>query len=196
MLETGSHEIRTRINVAEANGLLLPLGLFASPEHESKIAAAGSEGFGKRPELLCPFFDTFSRGCSIWNFRPGVCTTYFCKSERGENGLAFWADLESYLNHFEWTLANAVLWQLGLTEDDTELCEAAMLTDSAGDERDILLRAAWAGWADRKETFFIESWRCALQMNGDELSSLLGDEALVMEKSLLSRSQRDAESER
>lgn len=143
--------------------------------------------FGQHRELLCPFYDSVQNGCSVWTHRPGVCTTYFCKSERGAEGLEYWADVESYLNHFEWSVANEVLWRIGFTMDDLALCDHAMLTDEAGEERDFYVTKAWAEWSNRKFELFAECARRAQDISPLELNELLGDEALALEESLRAR---------
>jgi Fe-S-cluster containining protein len=187
MLKAHGESARVRIRAAAQKGLLLPLGLFASPEQEALVRKAGPKGFGRRRDLLCPFYDTNVNACSMWRERPGVCATYFCKSEREGEGLEFWSDVEGYLNHFEWTLANAAVWSLGFTEDDLEKCEHVMLTEEPGPERDFLVRQAWAEWAGREEEFYLQCLERALQVPPEELSELLGDEALELEVSLRSR---------
>lgn len=187
MLREGGDAASVRLKAAASQGLLLPLGLFASPERESLAKEAGPDGFGRRADLLCPFFDTVAMGCSVWKNRPGVCATYFCKSDRGEDGLEFWSDVESYLNHFEWTLANAVLWRLGFTEEEAEKCEAVMLTEGPGVERDWLLRSAWAEWSGREAEFLLKCDEQARKIEFDEVSELLGPDALELEESLRER---------
>lgn len=181
MLESGAS---LRIQVAARSGLMLPLGLFASPEREQLSRELGPEAFGQRRELLCPFFDTAALGCSVWRNRPGVCTTYFCKSDRGAAGLEFWADIETYLNQFEWTLANEVVLRMGFTLDEIEMSEAAMLTDGPGEERDFLISRAWAEWSTRREEFLLECTRRARTITGKELDTILGPELLEFEARL------------
>jgi Fe-S-cluster containining protein len=172
-----------RLATAMKNGILLPLGLFPSPEHEQKIAKAGDKGFGQRADLLCPFFDSISSGCSIWKNRPGVCATYFCKSIKGSDGLAFWKDLEDYLNFFEWTVANEALWRLGFTNDDLEKCEAVMLTEP-GEEREWMIASAWSEWQGREHQLFDLCLDKAKSISKDELEEILGEEGGEIEESL------------
>jgi Fe-S-cluster containining protein len=182
LLSEGAHA-ELRLNTAAQQGLLLPLGLFASPEHENLAKKFGAKGFGRRQELLCPFFDSAESGCSIWMYRPGVCASYFCKSERGAEGLEFWQAIESYLNHFEWSLANETLLRLGFTNDDLELSEAAMLAEP-GEERAAMIHVAWAEWANRKVEFLKSCTDRSRDVVDDALSAVLGDEFLALEKDL------------
>ena len=101
-----------------SRGVLLPVGLFPSAGHQELVIELGKKAFGQKSELLCPFFDKAQNQCSSWETRPGVCTTYFCKSDYGKKGLEFWADVEKYLNHFEWQLSCHVLGLLGMGENE------------------------------------------------------------------------------
>ena len=187
MLASGSENARVRLNAASQKGLLLPLGLFASPEQEARAKQLGTNAFGQKRELLCPFFDTVAMGCSVWKNRPGVCATYFCSSDRGAEGLEIWGDVETYLNQFEWTMANAVAWRMGFTEDETQFCEAVMLTEEPGAERDYLVGRAWAEWSGKREEFLIECAKHAADITHAELNELMGDELLELEESIRTR---------
>ncbi|MES3037079.1 MAG: hypothetical protein V4736_04155 [Bdellovibrionota bacterium] len=151
MINAKSAEATLRLRTAQQQGILLPLGLHTTPERQLQIESFGTEGFGKHDELICPFFDKQSFGCSVWQFRPGVCTTYFCKSDRGFEGLDFWGEVESYLNNFEWTLAKEVYFRLGFTEDDFEMCKATMSIEEPGEEREHFLNASWGKWISKKD---------------------------------------------
>lgn len=170
---------------SEPRGLLLPVGLFPSSTEQLKIASYGAEGFGQQSELLCPFFDSQKNQCSIWQYRPGVCTSYFCKSDQGQRGLDYWKDVEKYLNHFEWQLACAVIDKLGLNENVLSYCQAAIDPNTEDDERDYFIAAAWEKWATRKLEFYQEARKIALTIPSAALDSLLAPEFLQLEKSQL-----------
>lgn len=187
MLKTHGATARVRLTSAAQQGILLPYGLFAAPEWEKRAKKSGSKGFGRRADLLCPFFDSTHQGCSVWTSRPGVCTTYFCKSERDEEGLEFWADVEAYLNHFEWAMASEILERLDFDPNFREVCEGVMLTEEPGGERDFLVQSAWGSWATRKEEFFALCLTEAEKISSDQLSHLLDPDGLALEESLRER---------
>lgn len=187
MLQENPGVATLRLKVAAKQGLLLPTGLHASSERQQLATDLAPHGFGRKSELLCPFFDTQSLSCSVWSQRPGVCTSYFCKSDRGADGLKFWSDMEDYLNHFEWVLANEVFRRLGLGEDDREMCKAALSIEEAGEERDYFVRAAWSQWFDRQNEFYLEAQRCAQHITPPDLDALLGSAFLAKEDSLRQR---------
>lgn len=187
MLMSHPEAARVRLPTAAKQGILLPLGLFPSPEREKLAGRLGEKAFGRARELLCPFYDVAANGCSVWTARPAVCTTYFCKSVRDEEGLEFWADVESYLNHFEWTLANEIIARLGFDEASSDRFEAVMLEEAPGPERDFLVDRAWGEWREKKAQFFLECARVAKEVSPDELNELLGSEALDLEESIRER---------
>jgi hypothetical protein len=51
-----------------------PLGAMPTPEYREKHRVAGNKD--QALDLLCSFY--VDGRCSIWNFRPGECSTYFC----------------------------------------------------------------------------------------------------------------------
>lgn len=168
----------------EPRGLLLPVGLFPSVEEQSKIETFGLEGFGKQKDLLCPFFDVSKNQCSIWQNRPGVCTSYFCKSDQGQNGLDFWKDVEKYLNHFEWKLACAVTEKMNLDENLISYCQASISPETDEDERVFFISAAWGSWAQKKYDFFKETRKLALEISSADVQNLLDPEFLDLESKL------------
>lgn len=173
-----------KMNLALPRGLLLPVGLFPSQSEQNLIDEIGLEGFGRRSELLCPFFDTGANQCSIWENRPGVCNSYFCKSDEGKKGLNFWKEVESYLNHFEWKLACEVFYQMGFTENELAYCQGAMSTETEEDEREYFIQAAWGKWFSKKHEFYQETRKLALEITPEKVGQLLEDEFLSLEKKI------------
>ena len=171
-----------KISQALDRGVLLPVGLFPSAKHQAKVDQLGQKAFGKKPELLCPFFDSPKNQCSIWENRPAVCTTYFCKSDYGQAGLDFWADLEKYLNHFEWQLACEVIFQMGMTTNEISYCQGVVSEETEDDEREVFLQAAWGKWFHRKHEFFVEAREVALGLGASQIDKLLGEDFLLLEK--------------
>lgn len=183
MLEKDA-SIELRLRTAEAQGLLLPLGLFATPERKILMAENSFGGFGQKPELLCPFFDSTTLGCSTWKQRPGVCTTYFCKSNQGQEGLNFWSQVEEYLNHFEWSFAQRIFTQLGLGENEMDMCKAVMTTEEFTEERSYFIQAAWGHWQNKKNDFFIAAHELAQTFTNAQIDEVLGTDFLKLEAQL------------
>ncbi len=173
-----------KIQATLPRGVLLPVGLFPSPGQQNLIEHFGSAGFGQKVELLCPFFNSSQNQCSIWDQRPGVCTSYFCKSDQGKKGLLFWSDVEKYLNHFEWKLACEVIFQMGLTENELAYCQGAIDTDTEEDEQEYFIQAAWGPWANNKFKFYQQANKIALSISPEKIGEILDPEFLDLEKKI------------
>lgn len=155
------------------SGIYLPVGLYPPISYLDLSERLGKKGFGQEPKLLCPFFDRAKLGCSIWDFRPGVCTTYFCKSVRGSAGLAHWQDVEEFLNQFEWKMATEVFFRMGMSENELSYCQTAISPDTPVDEFDFVVRAAWGDWFHRQVEFYKNATEIALQMSVDEVKKMM-----------------------
>ncbi len=59
-----------------------PLGLI--PSHEFRERHGRTSPEARERDLVCQFFDPLSRGCGIWEFRPGECSHYFCEGMGAE----------------------------------------------------------------------------------------------------------------
>jgi Fe-S-cluster containining protein len=180
---------QAKIAQALDRGVLLPVGLFPSVKHQAFVDQMGSKAFGRKQELLCPFFDSPKNQCSIWETRPAVCTTYFCKSDYGQSGLDFWADVEKYLNHFEWQLACEVIFQMGMTTNEIAYCQGVVSEETEEDERESFLQAAWGKWFHRKQEFFVEARKVALTFDSQKIETFLGAEFLELENKISKFSQ-------
>lgn len=174
----------SQIHQALPRGILLPVGLFPSPQEQLVIETLGGHGFGQKKELLCPYFDSVKNQCSIWNYRPGVCTSYFCKSNYAQSGLDFWSDVEKYLNHFEWKLACQVFYKLGLSENELAYCQSAINPNTEAEELDYFLAAAWGPWKDQKQLFYQKCKLEAEKISSQDLNSILDPEFLELEKKI------------
>lgn len=96
----------------------LPLGIFPTLKYQYEFFHKKETDFGNREDLLCPYFNRQSLNCNIWEFRGVVCTTYYCRSDRGQKGLDFWKALSDYLSYIEMALAEECLVQLDFSPRD------------------------------------------------------------------------------
>jgi hypothetical protein len=118
-----------------------PLGMGPGPgDLRRRERANQDEEFGRRPDLVCPYFD---RGrCTIWRHRETVCATFFCKTEGGLAGADFWQATRQLLRLAEEVLALHCLRVLGFSA--AQLDE---LVDATGAPR-RLDRGELRGWVD------------------------------------------------
>ncbi len=172
LIEQGKKNASLKLRLVHgfSHGRVTPLGVFPPPEYESRRGQWGSEAFGRRLELLCPFFQRTHGLCSIWNERPGVCSSYICRSTYGERGQELKRALEAYLNLFEWTLAHETLWRLGYTQDDIRLMERLRAEVVWRPEK------VWGEWFEREEEFFTKAFHAAREVQSVEIDELMGEE--------------------
>lgn len=111
----GIKKIKEKINKREFS---LPIGLMAPFDYQFIFLTKEETQFGNDENLLCPYFDKLKNQCSVWQYRGVVCTSFYCRSDYGQNGLKFWAVLSDYLSYVEMALAEECLVQLDFSPRD------------------------------------------------------------------------------
>jgi hypothetical protein len=137
--------------------LITPLGLLAPQMvHLYNVF----KPFGQYEHLLCPFFLNHSGGlCGIWKYRNSVCSTYFCKHERGGVGWLFWRRLALMLLSVEKSLANYCAEQFPV-----------IIPENASDIRE----KTWGNWTFREAEFFQNCWNIVEPLNWDDVVKIGG----------------------
>jgi hypothetical protein len=105
-------------------------------------------GFGRSASLRCPHFVVTGQGghCGIWQHRPPVCLTYFCKYDRGAVGKRFWGSLQEWLEVLEGEVTRWCAAELGAPLP--RAAEPAPTTDPAGYSVD------WGMWVGREVEYY------------------------------------------
>lgn len=97
-----------------------PLGLLTPPdfaEHYEEVKKSGQ--FGREIGLRCPHYLEAEGGiCGIWAHRESVCTTWFCRHERGAVSRHFWSSLQQLLAVVEDVLSRTIARDLGAAPHD------------------------------------------------------------------------------
>lgn len=140
-----------------------PLGLGPAPERKLLYNVGGRLVFGKTLELRCPYYVEERGGCGVWRHRDVVCSTYFCKYDRGDVGHKFWRALQAMLTIVSEQLAFHCALEVGL--DDVSIGHLPTTTSTFGDtpvdpreldgERVADYAARWGRWDGREREFFI-----------------------------------------
>jgi hypothetical protein len=118
--------------------------------------------FGQYEQLLCPFYLNHSGGrCGIWKYRNSVCSTYFCKHERGGVGWLFWRKLSRMLRSAEKCLAQRCVEQLPI-----------IIPQNASDIRE----KTWGNWTFREAEFFQSCWDIVRPLQWDDVMKIGGAE--------------------
>ena len=136
-----------------------PVGAVACPDYRARHERVTSVGGDPGVDLLCGFFDRETRGCSIWKFRPGECSTYFCDDLRlSEDRQA----IRSLSFDLEMAAAQMALVELGLSA--REIAEQVDLVNGAasaqnysGSQLLLMYKKAWK-WSQGLNREMVESW--------------------------------------
>jgi hypothetical protein len=151
------------------NAAATPLGLGLSNEYLSIYKHVG-QLFGKSEALRCPHFIEDGGLCGIWKHRNSICTTWFCKFDRGAVGKAFWDALLELLHLVERQVAVWCMRELGL---DASAVGLATLRAShsippwPGEESEV-----WGHWLGREEEFYIRAGRIVSDLSWDRIFDL------------------------
>lgn len=143
----------------------LPIGIVAPPSYQKKHREKQQAEFGRRADLLCPFYLSAQGQCGIWQWRDSQCTTYFCASSYGKKGEDFWLEVGDYLFQVEMLLSQDLMMEKGF--DEEEIDEVLKFVKSNGESRPYSMSALeWSGFwhhqADRVELYFTECYEMVL----------------------------------
>jgi hypothetical protein len=180
-LAPGRERIRERI---ERRVAVTPLGVYP-PKQFTLLYKPGTGSFGRSLALRCPYYAEASGGCTIWRHRNSVCSTWFCKHERGQTSARFWNALSLLLGAAELTLLRHCLLELDIGADALRLLfphpheteETSALDDLDGRVDEARYRALWGRWLGREEELYVAAaslvaplaWRDVVRIGGTEV---------------------------
>ena len=161
-----------------------PLGLETAAAYDL-LYRHGTTGFGRAESMRCPHYLEEEGGrCGIWRHRNAICTTWFCKYERGATGLTFWERLRDLLMAVERDLAAWCVLECGLDADAIAVLfafrrkpedrELLSLADLDGKADPKAARKLWGAWLGREREFYREcaerveplAWKDVLRICG------------------------------
>jgi len=171
-LAEGQRRMRNRIQ--QQHGVA-PHGVSGAPLYWMKYDRA-REAFGHSPHMLCPFYD--AGRCSIWQWREGTCSTYFCKHDRGEEARVFYTALRDYMAQLGRALALHAMLELGVEPGRAmgkrsphgvtpEELDGAPLPEKE-------YHARWGSYAGREEEFFRHAAAVVRDVSSKQASALGG----------------------
>src|SRR5664279_5593931 len=185
----GGESVRGRI--ARRAGVT-PLGLGLSHGDVRRLVGAQAR-FGRASVVRCPHFIQESQGCGIWEAWNAVCSTWFCRHERGAVGQSFWQAVRDLLMAAEERVADHCLrWgDLPREQMDAVLAHRLALRDTVrranagqmpvpddADEADETLgwyERMWGAWQGREEAWFARCAETAAAVDGPGLNAALDD---------------------
>lgn len=173
-----------------------PVGVMAPFDYQFIFLTKEEEQFGNDKNLLCPYYDTLKNQCSIWQYRGVVCTSFYCRSDYGQNGLKFWAVLSDYLSYVEMALAEECLVQLDFSprdlsnqlqylnkrEFESEEVEQKCLTVDVD-------KTLWNGYTDKPD-FYKKCFAIVQKIDRSQFKEILGRQGLDLEKEVIDYANR------
>jgi len=173
--ELAEGQARMRAAIARQHGVS-PAGVFAPPLFWL-IYQDAKDFFGQAESQLCPFYD--DGDCTVWAMREAVCSTYFCKFERGQEGKDFWVGVRDYLIGLTDGVARQVALDLGM-KSASLVWQNASVTAAELDKKllpDAEYQRRWGSYAGREEAFFIAAYERACKVDPVSAHALGGAHA-------------------
>jgi len=156
-----------------------PTGLRSSNRYRFLAQGMDRKAFGRTPSLRCPYYNAEAGGtCSIWEYRPAVCATYFCKLVAGEQGQGLWSGLKEYMEDAERQLSCYATEKLQPTY--LLLSQGAgkgKLTAEDVEEQpppEAEYTAAWGRWVGREREYYKACYEAVRALSPQEFEGVLG----------------------
>ncbi len=169
----------------------LPLGIMAPYDYQLAFLSKEDTDFGNRSDLLCPYFNVPENKCSIWQYRGVVCTSFYCRSDYGQNGQKFWAVFSDYLSYVEMALAEECLVQLDFSPRDiSDQLMYLNKRDFTSQEQSQKVLATevdfelWNGYQDKVQ-FYQKCFSIVKNLDRVQFRTILGTQGLELEKEVI-----------
>lgn len=171
----GRRRIRERI--ASRIGVT-PRWLAPPRKHRVLLEAARGSSFGRSKVLQCPYYENNGGLCTIWRHRESICSTFFCKHDRGAAGHAFWMANKSFLGLVELTLAKAAALSVSENVAEPNIPRLVLTVEDLEDRppNDEAYASYWGEWAHREEELYLACFAYVEKLAPTDLESLLADD--------------------
>lgn len=159
-----------------------PLGLGPSPQRKLLYNTGGRLVFGKSLELRCPYYAEDIGGCGVWRHRDAVCSTFFCKYDRGAVGKRFWNAMQGLLATCSEELAVHCALELGLDDEalarltpwSTTFDKTAIEPHELDGAHAADYDARWGTWRGRELEYFLACARIVDAMSWEDVLAIAG----------------------
>lgn len=173
-----------------------PIGVMAPFDYQFIFLNKDEQQFGNDENLLCPYYDKLKNQCSVWQYRGVVCTSFFCRSDYGQNGQKFWAVLSDYLSYVEMALAEECLVQLDFSprdlSDQLQYLNKREFEPEEVEQKKLSAAAdkqLWNGYED-KIVFYKKCFAIVRKMDRNQFKEILGQQGLDLEAEVLDYANR------
>ena len=192
-----SSGVNELINKIQQREFAFPIGVMAPYDYQFKFLSKEEHDFGNREDLLCPYYDVQQNQCSIWNFRGVVCTSYYCRSQYGQDGQKFWAVFSDYLSYVEMALAEECLVQLDFSprqiSEQLNYLNKREFSSNEIEQKQILPdvdRQIWNNYDEDKINFYKKCFLTIQKLDRLKFKEIIGSQGLELEKEVLDYAHR------
>lgn len=150
--------------------------------------------FGRDESFRCPYQRTADKACTIWGQRNSVCSTWFCRFERGTFSAEAWAAVKHLLSEVETSLSSWCVRDLlddeavalrfdvtGRPRNDV-LCQLSGGLEEEGVVPDSVAHRVWGTWYQREEEFFRACAGRVAALSWTEVRRIGGERIAVLER--------------
>jgi Fe-S-cluster containining protein len=162
----------------------LIVGLTPNLSYRKYFAKKGKWGFGTDATLLCSFYNKNDGGCRIWQARPAVCRTFFCKSSYAEDGSLFWKKAEEFTWILEWVLLEDFLHSKGWSLEEVGQIKEFLNEDRLPAHKQ-LPKEFYLPSIEAARIFYKEAAQYIEQRSQNEVLELLGTQGNQIYQELL-----------
>jgi hypothetical protein len=172
-MQEGKRRIEERI--ASRIGVL-PYSLAPPVKFLVLYDASRGSSFGRSTALMCPYL-TEAGLCSIWRHRETICSTFYCKFDGGEAGVAFWKSWKAYLQHVEQVLS---VWSSKSIARDLvqpPLSKGSMTLEELEDRppKDATYASWWGSWVGREKEYYVACYNKVRNLSKREFAKLVDE---------------------
>ncbi|MEL6347278.1 MAG: hypothetical protein AAFV53_29450 [Myxococcota bacterium] len=114
----GLAEQKIRERIAHHRTGVKVYGLSAYKEWSPRKRFPDEMAFGRREELLCPYYVGGEQACGIYLYRDASCRTFHCKTDDGPRGQEYWLNLRSVIRAGGLLMAHRCVEELTAPEED------------------------------------------------------------------------------
>ncbi|AGH95563.1 hypothetical protein [Pseudobdellovibrio exovorus] len=189
----GIQKIRNKIAERE---FAFPIGMMAPFDYQYAFLTKSDDQFGNDENLLCPYYNRGQNRCDIWMFRGVVCTSFYCRSDYGQDGQKFWAVFSDYLSYVEMALAEECLVQMGFSprdiSDQLEFLNKREFEAEETEQKQIspaIDKSLWIGYDD-KISFYKKCFAIVKNLDRNQFKEILGPQGLSLEKEVVEYANR------
>jgi len=177
-MAAGRQSVVSRIN---GRVRVTPFSLGVSGFFSTNYNAVSTTVFGRSSFLQCPHLLSETGDCGIWPYRNHVCSTWFCKFNRGVEGEHFWKELRNLFSEVESVLRLSCAGQLlddfslelalAVDADSTNQRLAQELADIGDRSREDSM---WGEWLTDQCGYYMECGRRVRDLSWDDVCSIGG----------------------